>query len=97
MKKYEIKNEVKTFKRHTIYFNYLIKNNVILCFSKKEGFNMKVYFNKNVKESCNIKAINDFIVRYAGFKERITKYKSFLNNSHLRNYKEFKVLNYVKL
>lgn len=69
MKKYEIKSEVKTFKRHTTYFNYLIKDNVILCFSKKEGFNMKVYFNKNVKESI----------------------------AQLRNYKEFKVLNYVKL
>lgn len=91
---YKIIRKSERYKRHITLITILLFNNIELVkIVKKDYYNNKIYFNKEIKyTSAMIKKVNDLLIEKELFKERIKNFKELLNNSELRNYKNFKVL-----
>ena len=86
-----------TFKKHFTIKNALYYEDEILIITKnQDNKNFSIYFNKDVKiTNYKINKINNFLLNHHYINEKIKNYKSFLNNSYLRNYLNYKVLDYT--
>lgn len=96
--KITIQKEETTFKKHftikkTLYYN----DEILIIVKNKDNKNFSIYFNKDIKITpYKVNQINTFLLRHKYIKEKIKNYKNFLNNSYLRNYLNYKVLDYSK-
>lgn len=98
MKKQKItlQQEKTTFKKHfTIKSTLYYDNEILLIVKNKDNRNFSIYFNKDIKITpYKIKQINNFLITHHYFKQKIKNYKNFINNMGLRNYLNYKVLDY---
>lgn len=100
MKKQKItlQQETTTFKKHFTIKNTLYYNDEILLITKnQDNKKFSIYFNKDIKiTSFKVSEINKFLLSHKYTNEKIKNYKSFLKNTYLRNYLNYKVLSYTK-
>ena len=96
--KAEFKTEINQFKTHiTIKKTLLINGDEVVIFKKIDRIDYKIYFNSEIEATAaTVREINKFLVSQGVIKEKIKGYKKFLNNSYLRNYKNYKVLEFKK-
>lgn len=96
--KITVKHEETTFKKHFIIKSTLYYENEILIITKnQDNKKFTIYFNKDIKiTSFKVNKINNFLLTHKYISEKIKNYKSFLKNQHLRNYLNYKVLDYTK-
>ena len=96
--KVETKTEINQFKTHTtIKKTLLINGDEVVIFKKIDCTDYKIYFNSEIEATAaTVKEINKFLLSQGAIQEKITGYKNFLNNSYLRNYKNYKVLEFKK-
>lgn len=100
MKKQKItlQQEKTTYKKHFTIKNILYYENEILIITKnQDNKKFSIYFNKDIKiTSFKVNKINNFLLNHNYINEKIKNYKNFLNNYYLRNYLNYKVLDYSK-
>ena len=100
MKKQRItlQQETTTFKKYFTIKNTLYYNDEILIITKnQDNKKFSIYFNKDIKiTNYKINQINIFLLSHKYINEKIKNYKSFLKNTCLRNYLNYKVLSYSK-
>lgn len=96
--KITIQQEKTTYKKHfTIKSTLYYQDEILIITKNQDNKKFTIYFNKDIKiTSYKINKINNFLLNHNYINEKITNYKSFLNNSHLRNYLNYKVLTYSK-
>lgn len=86
-----------TYKKHFTIKNTLYYEDEILIITKnQDNKKFTIYFNKDIKiTTYKVNKINNFLLERKYINEKIKNYKSFLNNQHLRNYLNYKVLDYT--
>ena len=96
--KVETKTEINQFKSHTTIKKTLLINGVeVVTFKKIDRTDYKIYFNSEIEATAaTVKEINKFLLSQGAIQEKITGYKKFLNNSYLRKFKNFKVLEFTR-
>ena len=94
---YEKITSKSEFKTHFTIKTMIMKNNKMLfCHSKNEHFKNSLYFLNEKLSAPDVRAINNYLIKNEVFKEKIKNYYSFLGNSKLRKYKNYKVLDFIK-
>lgn len=96
--KTEIKTEVNQYKTHTTIKKTLLINGVeVVTLKNIDRINFKIYFSTEIDvTTATVRAINKFLLSQGAIKEKIKGYKNFLNNSYLKKYKNYKVLEFER-
>lgn len=95
--KITIQQERSTYKTHFTIKNTLYYESEVLIITKnQDNKKFTIYFNKDIKITpYKINKINNFLLTHNYISKKIKNYKSFLNNYYLRNYLNYKVLDYT--
>ena len=94
---YAIITEKNVYKKHFTIKTMIVKDNrMLFCHSRNEHFKHSLYFLNEKLNAADVRKINDYLIKNEVFKEKIKNYYSFLGNTQLRNYKNYKVLDFKK-